>query len=236
MHRRSTTKGEKCLEEVIKVVKYDKYLVRIEFIKPVVGALPKNSGVIEAWIRSRQRRGVDPKYIRELIEKVRKEVGADENASKHYTTFKRDEEGIYIEDRNIKAMLREAANVLEAFKGSGSSARKQTFQHGLFVKPERIRFLRDGEVIREPETTQERAVHVMTPRGPRSTVKLEDVVLPGAQLQFEIWVVVPSSRGGAHIPEAMLRDWIELGQEIGLGGSRSQQFGKYRILEFKKIE
>jgi len=219
------------------VVKFDKYSIRIEFTKPVVGAIPKHPDIIEAWVKSRhEKKGADPKYLRELIEKIKREVQAEEEVEKCWTTFKRDEEGIYIEDRNIKAMLREAANVLESFKGKGSTARKQTFQHGLFVKPPRIHFYRDGEIIREPEDTQERAIHVMTAMGPRSALKREDVVLPGAQLQFEIWVVVPSSREGAHIPEAMLRDWIELGQEIGLGGSRSQQFGKFRVLEFRKIE
>jgi len=219
------------------VVKFDKYSTRIEFTKPVVGAIPKNEKVIEAWVKSRhEKKGSDPKYLKQLIEKIRQEVQADEDVEKCWTTFKRDEEGIYIEDRNIKAMLREAATTLESFKGKGSTARKQTFQHGLFVKPPRIHFYRDGEIIREPEDTQERAIHVMTAMGPRSALKREDVVLPGAQLEFEIWVVVPNGSAAAHITEEMLRDWLTLGQEIGLGGSRSQQFGKFRVLEFRKIE
>lgn len=38
------------------MVKYDNYLVRIEFTKPVVDALSKKSGLMEAWVKIRQQR------------------------------------------------------------------------------------------------------------------------------------------------------------------------------------
>ena len=217
------------------MVQYDRYRVEIEFVKECVGGIPKNENVLEAWVQSRgERKGADPKYLKKLIEKIKQEVEAEEDMEKYWTTFKRDDAGIYLEDRNVKAMLREAATTLEYFRGKGSTARKQTFQHGLFVKPDKIRFHRDGKVIREPEATQERAVHITTAMGPRSALKREDVVLPGARMTFEIWVVRPNG-GEAHITKEMLRDWLELGQEIGLGASRSQQFGKFRVVRFERI-
>ena len=131
-------------------------------------------------------------------------------------------------------MLREAATTLEAFKGTGSVARRQTFQHGLFIEPARIRFFRNGGIITEPEDVQERAIHVMTALGPRSTLKKEDIVNPGAHMRWNILVVVPGGRESAHITMKMLEDWLTLGQKIGLGGSRSQGYGQFMIREFSE--
>jgi len=150
------------------MVEFEKYNVKIEFTRRVVGAIPKNPEVIDAWVKARGKKaGRTPKQLEELKKMIEEQVGADEEAEKRWVGFKQDEKGIFLEDRNVKAMLRESANTLDAFRGKGAVARRQTFQHGLFVEPARIYFRRDGEIIREPDGQQERTIHVITPLGPK---------------------------------------------------------------------
>lgn len=218
------------------MVRWEKYKVEIETRRRVVGALPKHPSVIDAWVLSRAKKsGKTEEEAKAVAEKIKEEVQADAEVEKSWVCFKSDSMGIYLEDRNFKAMLREAANTLESFRGTGSVARRQTFQHGLFIKPDRIYFMRDGKPIKEPDGYQERTIHVMTAMGPRDTLKREDYIDPPASAEFEIWVVVPMNRKTAVIDEALIAEWLELGQEIGIGGSRSQGFGKFKVVKFERI-
>lgn len=217
------------------MVRYESYKVAIEFTRRVVGALPKNPDVIDAWAQARAKKNNrTEEEAREIAEKIKEEVQAD-IVEKSWVCFKSDDTGLYLEDRNIKAMLRECATTLGTFRGTGSVAKRQTFQHGLFVEPERIYFMRDGKPITEPDGQQERAIHVMTAMGPRDSLKREDYIDLPASMEFRIDVVVQTDRKQAFITEEILREWFDLGQRIGLGGSRSQQFGKFKVVSFEKV-
>lgn len=208
------------------------YEVEIEYEKPVLGGIPKAKDVIAKWVESRaKKKGRPPEEIQKMVEKISDEVyiSGEEEVERLWTTFKADENGLYIEDRNIKAMLREAATTLGYFRGQGSMQRKQTFQHGLVIKPYKVRFYRDGEVIKEPEATQERPVLIDYKGTPMAALKKEDVILPGARSKFYIAVIDN---------DAFKRDdfvnMLELCQEIGIGAARSQQFGKFRIIDISE--
>ncbi|KXA94703.1 hypothetical protein AKJ36_02410 [candidate division MSBL1 archaeon SCGC-AAA259I07] len=58
----------------------------------------------------------------------------------------------------------------------------------------------------------------------------------GATIEFEIWVTLPSGRENPHIRKGHLEDMLELGQENGIGASRTQGYGKYDLLEFKELD
>jgi len=215
-------------------VEWDVYRVELEFVREVVGGIPKNPEVIKAWIMSRAKRsGKTEAEARKLVEKVCEEVDADEEAEKTWVTFKKDDKGLYLEDRNVKAMFREAFNVLGLFQGKGAVARRQLFQHGFVIKPYRIHFERNGEPIKEPDGYHERTIHVMTMLGPRSALKREDYIKPPARISFEVWIV---KQNRDVITEQHLRDALEVASEaIGLGASRSQGFGRFKVLKFEKI-
>jgi len=212
-------------------VEWDVYRVELEFVREIVGGIPKNPEVIKAWVMSRAKRsGKTEEEAKKLVEKISEEVDADVEAEKTWVTFKKDENGLYLEDRNVKAMFREAFSVLGLFSGKGAIARKQLFQHGFVIKPWRIYFKRNGKLIREPDGFHERTIHVMTMLGPRSALKREDYVKPPVTVEFEVWIV--KSRGV--ITEEHLRDALEVASEaIGLGASRSQGFGRFKVVKFK---
>jgi len=83
-------------------------------------------------------------------------------------------------------------------------------------------------MVKDPDGCIESAIHVMTPRGPRSALKRCDYVQQ-ATASFEIWVA------GATVTTKDLKELLMLGQEVGLGASRSQGYGKFTLEEFKPI-
>jgi len=205
---------------------FRKFIIEIRFREKLLGGIPKAKELIVAWLRSR---GVPAAAVEELAEEVGAEVGAvsrEELELSTWTTFKRDNDGVYIEERQVKALLKEAAFVL-------GLTRKPRFRdsvaHGLFVKPERIHLTREGVSVKEPDGYIESPIHVMTRRGPRSALKRCDYV-EQADASFEVWVAAPA------ITKKDLKQLFTLGQEIGLGASRSQGYGKFTLRRFEPIQ
>ena len=65
------------------MVEFEKYNVKIKFVRRVVGAIPKNPDVIEAWVKSRGKKaGRTPKQLEELRKMIAEQVRADEEAEK----------------------------------------------------------------------------------------------------------------------------------------------------------
>jgi len=215
------------------MVEWKRYKVEIQFEKRVVGTLPKNPDMIQAWVKSRIKN--DDKKADDMAEKISYEVMAQVEADKKWVCFKSDEKGIYIEDRNIQAMLRESGTSLELFKGVGSVARKQAFQHALFIEPSKIYFERGGKIIKQPDGQQERMIHVMTRMGPRDSIKREDFIDVGAEMNFSIKIIIPYNKKDANLTKGHIKDMMDLGQNIGLGGSRSQCFGQFKLTSFSEL-
>jgi len=199
--------------------------VRIRFRGKILGGIPKSKELIEPWLRGR---GVPSSAAKELAEEIASEVESEtleEQVEAAWTGFKKDEAGPYIEERQIKALLKEAAFVL----GLTKKARfKDSIAHGVFVKPEKIHFMKGKKPVKKADGHVESAIHVMTRRGPRSALKRCDYIEKG-ECTFHIWVAAPA------VTEKDLEKMLKLGEEIGLGASRSQGYGKYDMTTFKPI-
>jgi len=183
---------------------YRVWHVRIRFHDYLLGGVPK---------------GFEKLGTEEFFKQLKK--GEIETVPE-WTTFMQDDEGRpYIEERNIKAMLKEAAATLGYTRGSKSIAKPIT--RGLFIKPSKITL---GNSI---DGTLQKPVHVMTRKGPRSVVLRKDFVWK-KEIEFDILVASPL------IANEQIENMMEVAQEIGLGDSRTQGYGKFKILEFKRIQ
>jgi hypothetical protein len=150
--------------------------------------------------------------------------------------FKRDDHGIFIESRQIKAGLREAATTLGLTGVKRGS--KQVVQHAMFaVGPEnddRIYFYRDKKILTEFEGEEQMVAHITGPQGPRSTIKIHEYVSAGAEFHFQIWRA--SAGNTVKVTERDLHILLTLCQRNGWGASRSQGFGRVKILNCIQIE
>jgi len=215
---------------------YTEYNVVLQIRERICGGIPVDEKTIENWLRGR---GVLPKEAANRAKKIRDEVGTEEyveEASKSsWTSFKRDEIGIYIEPRQIRALIKESSFILELTKNVRGL--RQRLQHGIVIKPDRIYLMKDNAPIKEMDGQTEGPIHVMGPQGPRTALKRQDFVLKPT-LTFIVRVVNPVGKDETdYLREDRLRaifQWAEDG--IGLGASRSQDEGKFDIVTFEKVD
>ena len=219
------TKSEIASERAVKDPMYRKYRVSIQIRNRIVGGIPKNIETLKAMVRGST---LPPEMQKPMVEKIADEVDATPEEPPTLTTFKKDEKGLYIEERQVKALLKEAASVKQLTKKWGL---RDGIQHGLFIKPECIHmFDANKKLITEITDTFYAPVHIKnSPKGPRSAIKSGDFVSKPLLETFEVWLATPV------ITDEEVKLMFTLGQEIGLGANRSQSEGKFDLVEFAVI-
>lgn len=225
------------------------YRVTIQVRDRIFGGVPKDPKVIESWLRSKA--GIeDAEEIRQATLRTLMEMGADVDAGASYEDlmaateklasekqtngFKRDEDGLYIESRQVKAMLKESANILfigewwgqyKNKKGNlvGGKIPKSFVAERVYVNPDKIHL-----GVTEPSGVQMNIVHADTPQGPRSSLSYAEYVVSPA-MEFRVLVardVIPQ--------EKWAQVWIHA-QENGLGANRSQGGGRFDVTAWERL-
>lgn len=228
------------------------------------GGIPKNKDMIEAWIAARMKALAAEKRA-ELAEKTASELAAatEEAAEKAWCGFKggtEDHPAIYIEGRQVKAMIKESVNVLrdwlQAHEKAGKkpavaptvatgdkpekkapkdksryTAIKAKIAERAYVEEDRILFMRDGKALLAPDGSEEKAIHVDTAQGPRDALKRTDYVEAPASITFHMkWLA-----DGVFDVE-LLGLILEHASENGLGADRSQGNGRFRVEKIEQID
>lgn len=217
---------------------YRKFRLVMQFREKLCGGIPKTAKLIEGWLAAQKP------PLTDLSAPTAAEMGCDlmEAEERAWTGFKFQEGiGYYIESRQIKAMLKESANVTGVttkIKGA-----KNFISNGLFVKPDKIPLgvtafqgadiqqgLCEAGVLGYDETV----CHISGPMGKRSALKRFDFAWQ-PRLELEIWVLNRFDDKDV-IPEKVLRMLFEHGQESGGGANRSQEYGKFDVESFEAVE
>jgi len=202
-------------------------------VATIAGGTPTDEKVAEAWLKTKLADSGD--LIREAVATTMVERGipAEEAIKevdnlKHLNGFKRDSEhGLYIEGRQLKAAIKEAANV------AGSAGKLPTgkvwgaTKKGLlgFVA-EHIFVLEDRLYlgVTEPTGVMQRFVHTFRGTGIQYEEYVED-----AKLSF----TVVSDHDFTDEQWAMI--WLT-GEQQGIGASRSQGFGRYEVTSWERVK
>ena len=74
----------------------------------------------------------------------------------------------------------------------------------------------------------------MTPKGKISALRRFDYFTEPT-LEFEIWVLTTATQEKRHVGEDDLIGILTHAQENGLGASRSQEEGKFDVVEFERM-
>mgnify|MGYP001593690007 FL=1 len=203
---------------------WDFYRVKIEIRDKLIGGWPKSPQVVEALLRARGLEDLIPirDYNLENLTPEEKEELKKNAIEKSWVGFLENDNGPYLESRCVKAMLKEAANVLKSILDVKNL--KSKVAERVFVDPYQIYLGKD-----KVDGTGERVIHVMTMQGPRSSIKKYDYMLQ-PEINFRLRVLRDNL-----VKESMLRTMLEYAQENGLGTDRSQDHGKFDLIEFEKI-
>lgn len=193
-------------------------------VDSIAGGIPSDPRVAEGWLKSKLAAPDD--LIRQAVAETmaERQVDADEAAKlvdqlKHLNGFKRDDDGLYIEGRQLKAAIKEAANIRWPKKRWGPSSKGTTsfFAEHVFVLNKRLHL-----GVQEPTGVNQRFVH--TWRG--SGIQYEEFVT-----EAEIEFMVTTDYEFTEEEWAML--WLT-GEQQGIGATRSQGFGRYEVIRWDK--
>lgn len=226
---------------------FDLYKVTLT-LDSIAGGIPKNRSIIKGWIESTNKEKTEEERQR-LMEATLSELPdiSDEKEAKSWVGFKSDNDGLYVEGRQVKAMLREAANIIKTVCPNGTKSgatpaptskakKKPEPAYGVRNLKSKVAdhvFVVENKIYldrKSPDEIEERPVHAMTPQGPRSSLKRTDVVRD-AQITFTVKRLADDA-----VPEETLYAALAFAQYIGLGADRSQGHGTFRDVEVVKIE
>jgi hypothetical protein len=222
-----------------------RYAARLE-VDQLVGGTPSDPKVAENWLRSKL---ADPDdLIREKVAEImlEREVSAEEAASivdslRHLNGFKRSDGVLFIEGRQAKACLKEAAMVaanagkLRAEKWGKPTAAyykkgiKGWFPEHVFVAEDQIPLGRlNGSEALDPvmecSRINQRFSH--TKRG--AAIQYEEIA---EQVAIDLTVVTD------HLfkDEEWAMIWLTA-EQLGIGATRSQGYGRFVLTRWERLD
>ncbi|HLZ26448.1 MAG TPA: hypothetical protein VKV73_03925 [Chloroflexota bacterium] len=215
------------------------YCVRLAFRDRLIGGIPKDPKLIEGWLRGRA--GVDdPQDLRLAVLRTLEEVGgstadspsedglvdpAAVGSQKRITGFKVGADGLYVEGRQVKAMLKESTNIVFAGErwGPTRKAARAFLAERVFVEPDKL--LLD---VQAPTGVELVVGHIAGPMGPRSTLTNYEYVEQPV-IEFRVLVLRDC------IAAEQWRDIWSHAQENGFGTLRSQGHGRFDVTQWERL-
>jgi hypothetical protein len=192
----------------------------------LVGGIPSDPKVAEGWIK--KTLGADNQaLISELVTKTMLERGVvkDDAIDEVVKTtklngFKRDDEGLYIEGRQLKAALKEAASIRWPDRRWGPTRKgtKAFVAEHIFVIEDRLHL-----GVTEPSGIQQRFVSTFRGTGIQYEEYVEDAKVP-----FSV-------RSDFDFSDDEWADLWTTGEQQGIGATRSQSYGRYAVVEWAKL-
>lgn len=219
---------------------FARYRVTIRMANRIMGGTPKDPKVIEGWIKSKMglEEGAE---LRTLVARTMIEMGHDlaegatpeeldaaiaaTVADKSTNGFKRTDQGLIIEGRQVKAMLRENVNILFGAQKFGPTRKgaKGYVAERVFVEEDAIPLGRT-----EPDGVELFIGHVTGPQGPRATLTY-----------FEFCEKPEVSFTVLSLQDCLTADqWeaiFEQAEQNGLGSLRSQGFGRFKLVSVAPV-
>jgi hypothetical protein len=217
---------------------FTKYRVSLTFTGRLMGGVPQKPEAIEGWIRQRIQGGDAEVFqlMRQTLEDEEidttgltsieqlHEAARRFAAEQHGNCFRRDANGLFISDYQVKAAIKENTNILYAGDRWGKTKKgpRSFVAERVFVDEPRVYLGRT-----EPDGIHLQVGHVVGPRGPRSTLTYYDYV-EMASIEFTV---------------SSLRDEVEAehwkmiflaAQRNGLGALRSLGYGQFKITGFDR--
>ena len=210
---------------------------RLQFRDLVVGGTPTNEKVAEGWIRSKMQTG-DEAVMNLVLETMAERVVDRDEAMKIVGDlkllkgFKKDQSGLYLDGRTLKACLKEGASIAQAGGfvgkrgwGQNNAGLKSFVAEHIMVVENKLHLLRGGKPVTKPDEIQQRFVHTFKGSG----ITYEEVV-ERAEIEFTI---ITDSDSFDH--DFWAQTWLKA-REQGLGASRSMGFGRFWVTQWERVE
>jgi hypothetical protein len=187
-----------------------KYKITATFLEPILGTVPKDENIYATYIGGK----AEDADIEDELETV---PSAEE---KGWTGFHQEDGKPVLYDYVIKGFFKDACGMLRRAKGTKSKklkAYKKVIDGLVFVGPRRIPIDVNGEEM----GVLERPLRTSGPMGDRVALARSDTCPVGSQITFEVQII------GDEVSEKLLREWLDYGQNRGIGQWRNAGYGKF---------
>jgi len=219
---------------------FTRYRIAIRMGNKIMGGTPRDPKVIEGWIKTKM--GLEAgDEMRAMVARTMIDLGhdlvddateeqldaaiRDTVAEKSTNGFKRNAAGLFIEGRQIKAMLKENISIVygKARFGPTMKGGKGFLAERVFVEEDAIQLGRS-----EADGVEMFIGHVSGPQGPRSTLTYYEYC-ERPEFSFTL----------ASLQDCIKPDqWeaiFEQAEQNGLGALRSQGHGRFTLLAVEEI-
>ena len=209
---------------------FDEFRVVLK-VATIAGGVPKHKDLIGGWIdaTNKEKSEEDRQKLKDATLEALPDV-TEEKAARSWVGFKSDEQGLYIEGRQLKSMMKESANIVKKIaptrvttktpKGIGVTNFKSKMADHVFIVEDKVYLDRA-----KPDEQIERPIHVITPQGPRSSLKRTDVC-HDVTLTFTLRRLQDDTAFSIKALFAALK----YSENIGIGADRSQGMGKFEVV------
>ncbi|KKL16232.1 hypothetical protein LCGC14_2497660 [marine sediment metagenome] len=196
------------------------YKVSIAFRNGIAGSIPLDENIARRYI------DLYGEGVSNMLKLGKKREGelSEEHIDAYLraatTVFRIDEQGPYIRDFQVRAMLRDASKMLNEV-GARAGLLAFTIANGGVAMPERMHFKEEPRRAERPVAPEH--------KGRRKATLAVFQVIDGATLTFPVQVV----KNEAISFDLFKRMW-RVAQEIGLGGFRHLGYGKFDLKELRR--
>jgi hypothetical protein len=142
--------------------------------------------------------------------------------------FLRDTKGMYVRGGQVRAHFKDCAACISklveksvAVQGKPLKQFKAKVVDRLYVKEDKVHITRGGATLQEPDEFQDHPLSVMTPRGPRTSIKRVDQVNE-VEIKFTLMVL-----NDGLLKDYLIKAMLDYGQVHGAFQDRSLQYGRY---------
>jgi len=209
-----------------------RYAVTLTTITEMLGSIPADPEVYKRFIAEKAKE--NKSYTAEEIA-VRTEAELAslnrEREEQGWSTFHKDENGIFQLDYVIRGHMKEACASVTG--KSEVPVFKSKIDRWAFIFPQVIYWQREGNPVLKEDSVRERPIRVMTPQGPRTSLKRSDSLRVGVSISFEVHVLPLGQR---ELNETRLREWFAYGKYQGFGEWRNASYGRFEVTKFEPIE
>jgi hypothetical protein len=211
---------------------WTRFDIRFEFVTRLCGGVPADPEMVKRWLEARQPTNRPPqsKSIDEVAEEVMASVPEDAEPSLH--CIQRHEGRLVVGMRTLRGHIKDCSNILSSLY-VGKVEKEKSFavkvKNAVYYPPEvywvPIVRTETGEPITEPDGNYDKAIHIMTPQGPRSALKTVEYV-EDASIVFPLQVLTTPG-GKMVVSETDLKTLFLYGGSHGYGPERGDGQGRY---------
>lgn len=231
---------------------WDYYKVTLQFRDKLMGGVPKDPKIIEGWLKTKGIFTNDEDIKHELVQTMRElgleatpdmsteelfalqdEAAGNLSTVKNTNGFKSDEHGLYIEGRQVKAALKESANIMFGGERAGPTRKgfKNYVAERLMVVEQKVYLDRT-----QPDGVETIIGHVSGPQGPRSTLGYTEYAYRPTITYHVKELKVMQKGGEPPMTDKQRARLYTCMEEQGIGALRSMQHGRFDTLAYEAIK